>query len=277
MDHIILEGFVGCGKGAVGKRVAKELNIPLIEVDKLVSNKLKMTPADIYDRFGEIYYRALETVVLNDLKNRTERSVIILGSGLPLLAHNDIYLEELGSVYWLKMSKDRLFGKLKRGKKYDWMKDEESNLQIGDLLKEREAAYKRIAASVINVDGLTVEEAAQEVLNAVRKNEEKEKEAELKKSKEAEKAKDKEKAKEKDKAKAKVKAEEKEKDPVKEKGKTKTKDKEKEKAKKDAAPETKKKASPKKPEKPAAKETSSVEEEKKAPKKTTKSKAKAED
>jgi len=166
MDHIILEGFVGCGKGAVGKKVAKLLDLPVIEIDKLVSDKLKMTPADIYDRFGEVYFRALETVVLSEIKNLDGRAVIILGSGLPLLEHNDPYLEELGDVIWLRMSKASLIEKLKRGKKYDWMKDDESNLQISDLLKEREEAYKRIASAIIDVDEMTADEAAAAVIEA---------------------------------------------------------------------------------------------------------------
>ena len=165
MDHIILEGFVGCGKGAVGKKVAKDLDLPFIEVDKLVSDKLKMTPADIYDRFGEEYFRALETVVLSELKEREGRCVIILGSGLPLYEHNDPYLEDLGRVYWLKLSKEQLVQKIKKSKKHDWLRDEDSNVRIGEILKEREAAYDRVASETIEADGMSVNEAAQAVID----------------------------------------------------------------------------------------------------------------
>jgi len=165
MDHIILEGFVGCGKGAVGKKVAKDLDLPFIEVDKLVSDKLKMTPADIYDRFGEEYFRALETVVLSELKEREGRCVIILGSGLPLYEHNDPYIEDLGRVYWLKLSKEQLVQKIKKSKKHDWLRDEDSNVRIGEILKEREAAYERVASETIEADGMSVNEAAQAVID----------------------------------------------------------------------------------------------------------------
>ena len=60
MDHILIEGFIGCGKGAVGTKLSEEMNIPLVDTDSKVAEKMKMTPEEIYDKFGEVYFRALE-------------------------------------------------------------------------------------------------------------------------------------------------------------------------------------------------------------------------
>ena len=215
MDHIILEGFVGCGKGAVGKKVAKDLNLPFIEVDKLVSDKVKMTLADIYDRFGEEYFRALETVVLSELKEKTERCVIILGSGLPLYEHNDPYLEDLGRVYWLRLSKEQLLQKIKKSKKHDWLRDEDSNIRIGEILKEREAAYARVANETIEADGMSVNEVAEAVI-ALATAEPKAEEKPAPKKKAAAKKAEPKKAEPKKKAASKKKAVEPAKEPVKE-------------------------------------------------------------
>ena len=61
MNHIIIEGFMGSGKSVVGKKLAKDMGLPLIDIDDKIAKKLKMTSSDIYDRFGEPYYRAMET------------------------------------------------------------------------------------------------------------------------------------------------------------------------------------------------------------------------
>ena len=69
MNHIILEGFMGSGKSAVGKALSRELGLPLIDIDKRVSGKLKMTTAEVYSHYGDAYYRAMETVALAELQD----------------------------------------------------------------------------------------------------------------------------------------------------------------------------------------------------------------
>jgi shikimate kinase len=47
-----------------------------------------MRTTEVYDRFGDAYYRAMETMILIELQSREERSVIVLGSGLALMPKN---------------------------------------------------------------------------------------------------------------------------------------------------------------------------------------------
>ena len=84
---------MGSGKSTIGRIIAKKLNLPLVDVDKKVSGKLGMKPVEVYDRFGDSYYRAMETVALNDLIEEGKPAVIVLGSGLALMEQNDAYLK----------------------------------------------------------------------------------------------------------------------------------------------------------------------------------------
>ena len=43
MDNLIIEGFIGSGKGAVARAIAKKLSLPCIDIDKKVSERLRMT------------------------------------------------------------------------------------------------------------------------------------------------------------------------------------------------------------------------------------------
>ena len=113
MDHLIIEGFIGSGKGAVAKSVAKQLGLPRIDIDHKVAEKLKMSSGEIYDRFGEAYYRAMETVVLDELKSTDSRAVIILGSGVAMMPQNAPYLKELGRVYYIKMKQGTLLERMR--------------------------------------------------------------------------------------------------------------------------------------------------------------------
>ena len=58
---------------------------------------MNLSAREIFERFGEPYYRALETLALKQLIQDSERKVISLGAGLPLQEQNEKYLRELGN------------------------------------------------------------------------------------------------------------------------------------------------------------------------------------
>ncbi|MDO4479126.1 MAG: shikimate kinase [Lachnospiraceae bacterium] len=156
MNHIILTGFMGSGKGAVAKGIAEALKLPIYDVDKMVGEKLKMSAADVYSRFGDVYARAEETFILGELLQKKERGVIVLGSALPLMTINDTILKALGKVYWLKISKKTAVAAAQENN-LEWVKGDIADV-IGKMLKERDAAYKRISDVVMDADAKTREE-----------------------------------------------------------------------------------------------------------------------
>ena len=91
MNHIVIIGFMGSGKTRVGKRLAKDFNLPFVDVDRVVSKKMNLTMKEIFDRFGEPFYRALETTVIKALIDDPEQKIISLGSGLPMQEQNAEY------------------------------------------------------------------------------------------------------------------------------------------------------------------------------------------
>ena len=91
MNHIVIIGFMGSGKTRVGKRLAKDFNLPFVDVDRVVSKKMNLTMKEIFDRFGEPFYRALETTVIKALIDDPEQKIISLGSGLPMQEQNAKY------------------------------------------------------------------------------------------------------------------------------------------------------------------------------------------
>ena len=96
MNHIVIIGFMGSGKTRVGKRLAKDFNLPFVDVDRVVSKKMNLTMKEIFDRFGEPFYRALETTVIKALIDDPEQKIISLGSGLPMQEQNEKYIKKLG-------------------------------------------------------------------------------------------------------------------------------------------------------------------------------------
>ena len=98
MNHIVIIGFMGSGKTRVGKRLAKDFNLPFVDVDRVVSKKMNLTMKEIFDRFGEPFYRALETTVIKGTESSDpEQKIISLGSGLPMQEQNAKYIKKTGN------------------------------------------------------------------------------------------------------------------------------------------------------------------------------------
>ena len=177
MNHIILEGFMGSGKSAVAKALAKELDLPLIDIDKQVESRLKMRTTEVYDRFGDVYYRAMETLILDELQSVQDRCVIVLGSGLALMPQNAPYLKKLGREYYLKVSRQLVVERLSKGEKHSWLRAGDFEEHVSRMLKEREPAYRKVADCTIIVDGKKTADIVQEIIAEENKNSEENKDS----------------------------------------------------------------------------------------------------
>ncbi len=167
MDNLIIEGFIGSGKGAVAKSVAKKLKLSVVDLDKMVSQRMKMTSAEIYDRFGEPYYRAMETLILDELTSLEKRTVIVLGSGAATMPQNRQYFKKLGKVYYLCLKPEELLENMKKSnKKHEWIRGESWDEQVIRIFREREPYYKETADVTIDAGGKTADEVAGMIISA---------------------------------------------------------------------------------------------------------------
>lgn len=77
---IVLVGLMGAGKTTVGRRLAQRLGLPFVDADHEIEAAAGMTITDIFDRFGEPYFRDGERRVIARLIDGTPK-VIATGGG----------------------------------------------------------------------------------------------------------------------------------------------------------------------------------------------------
>ena len=73
MNHVVIIGFMGSGKTRAGKQLSKDLGLQFVDLDKLITKKMNLSAREIFEKFGEPYYRALETVALKQLIQDSEQ------------------------------------------------------------------------------------------------------------------------------------------------------------------------------------------------------------
>ena len=58
--NIVLCGFMGCGKSIVGRKLARLLSLPFIDMDAHIEQRSGMAISEIFAQFGEDRFRELE-------------------------------------------------------------------------------------------------------------------------------------------------------------------------------------------------------------------------
>ena len=101
---IYIVGFMASGKTTIGRALADHLGWDFLDLDEAIEAEQHCTIADIFDRFGEEHFRALETEAIRKQvrRVRTGRPVVMaVGGGAFAREENFELLQENGVTVWL--------------------------------------------------------------------------------------------------------------------------------------------------------------------------------
>lgn len=168
MNHVILIGFMGCGKSSVGKALANAMGIPFVDTDGMIEEQAGRKINDIFREDGEEYFRELETSVLKQLLSAQERKVIAVGGGLPVREINREYLKRLGTVVYLLAKVETLTGRLEGDDTRPMLRGGELKKRIETLMDARGELYGEAADVCVETDDKDFEQIVKEIMAYVR-------------------------------------------------------------------------------------------------------------
>lgn len=105
--NIVLTGMPGCGKSTVGRIIAKKLSRKVFDSDELIEQKAGLSIPEIFEKYGEAYFRSLETQVIAELSKKNG-IIISTGGGVPLKEENRQRLSQNGRIYFIKRDLNNL-------------------------------------------------------------------------------------------------------------------------------------------------------------------------
>ena len=169
MNHIILIGFMGCGKTSVGSRLAKDMGLPFVDMDDLIREQAGMEITEIFHRYGERYFRRLETQTLRRLGESSKRMVISAGGGMPVEPENQPILRGMGTVVLLEASVETLAERLKNDNTRPMLEGGDLKERITTLQNQRKAVYEQVCDVRIATDKKDFLQITEEIRAAVEK------------------------------------------------------------------------------------------------------------
>jgi len=166
-QNIILTGFMGTGKTAVGKAVAERLGRILIDMDEVIQRKTGKEISTIFADDGEPAFRTMEAELCLELSQ--EHSLIIAtGGGALVPPRNRELLSRSGVVICLTASPDDIAERLQYVTDRPLLATADRTQRITALMEQRAAAYNALPHH-LSTSGLSVEEAADAVIRLARR------------------------------------------------------------------------------------------------------------
>lgn len=105
--NIVLIGFMGTGKSAVGQEAARRSGRAFRDTDAEIVHRAGRSIPEIFAQDGESAFRAMETETLASLAGEN-RIVLSTGGGTPLRDENANLLKRIGPVVWLTASPEAI-------------------------------------------------------------------------------------------------------------------------------------------------------------------------
>ena len=112
-SHIVLLGYMGCGKTTISNKLEAILNLPKFELDQIIEKEYKMSISEIFNKKGQIEFRRIERIFLKKLLNNKNKSIISLGGGTPCYHDNmETILKYSKNVFFINTSPELLSERL---------------------------------------------------------------------------------------------------------------------------------------------------------------------
>jgi shikimate kinase len=165
--NIVLIGYRGTGKSAVGRLLAARLGRALVSTDAEIVKRTHRSIPEIVAQEGWEYFRDLESDICRELAGH-DHLVIDTGGGVILRAQNVEALKKNGILFWLEASVGTITKRIGRDNQRPSLTGTKSFVdEIQDVLRERTPKYRAAADHVVTTDNKSVNQVVDTVFTLV--------------------------------------------------------------------------------------------------------------
>ena len=165
--NIFLIGFMGAGKSTISDYLKNALAMDVVEMDQCIVERQGMSISDIFETYGEEYFRELETNLLIEMQSQSN-VVVSCGGGVPMRERNVVEMNKNGRVVLLTAKPETILERVKDNHDRPLLENNKTVPFIADLMEKRRAKYEAAADIVIQTDGKSELEICEELIHRLR-------------------------------------------------------------------------------------------------------------
>jgi shikimate kinase len=145
---VALVGLPGAGKSAIGRRLAQRLQLPFVDSDHVIEERIGCSIRDYFEREGEAGFRDLEQSVIAELA-AAPHGVVATGGGAVLREANRTQLRDHFHVIYLRSSPEDLFRRLRHDVKRPLLQVADPLGRLRELHDARDPLYRETAHETV--------------------------------------------------------------------------------------------------------------------------------
>jgi shikimate kinase len=149
---IVLVGLMGVGKSTVGRRLARRLGLPFVDSDAAIEDAAGLSPAEVFERYGEHDFRDGERRLVARLIEGSVR-VIATGGGAFVDPRTRELLNSRAITIWLDAPVDILAERTSRRDTRAQLRNGDPKATLERLAHERRQSYEQAHVHVKSGNG----------------------------------------------------------------------------------------------------------------------------
>lgn len=155
--RVALLGLRGAGKSTLGARLAQEIGVPFIELDKEIERETGMPISEIFALYGQSGYRRIEKQALERVLRDNPQAVLSVGGGIVSQPDAYDYLLSACFTVWVKAQPEEHMARVvAQGDLRPMAGNDEAMEDLKAILAAREPLYAK-ADTALDTTGDSVE------------------------------------------------------------------------------------------------------------------------
>lgn len=146
---VTLIGLPGSGKTTVGRQLARRLQLPFVDSDQVLEQRLGCSIRAYFEAEGEDRFRDNEEQVIEDL-SQSDMGVLSTGGGVVLRPENRRRLHDRTTVVYLRASPEDLYRRLRHDTQRPLLQVADPMARLRELFELRDPLYLETAHFVID-------------------------------------------------------------------------------------------------------------------------------
>jgi shikimate kinase len=139
---LVLIGMMGSGKSRLGRMLAEALDLPFTDSDEEIERAAGCTIADIFERYGEPFFRDRERAVIARLLEQ-KQGVIATGGGAPVDPETAAAIRGGAVSIWVRTDLAVLVERTGRNSNRPLLKGGDPAEILGKLAERRNPVYEQ--------------------------------------------------------------------------------------------------------------------------------------
>lgn len=161
--NIVLIGFMGAGKSTISDYLSTMFAMEVVEMDQLLSEREGMSISDIFETYGEEYFRNLETNLLIEMQSR-QNVIVSCGGGVAMRERNVAEMKKNGRVILLEAHPETILDRVKDSDDRPLLNGHKNVEYIEQLMEARREKYEAAADIVVRTDNKSVLQICEDLI-----------------------------------------------------------------------------------------------------------------